>query len=207
MYINLFMAVPAGSVSSGAHHSSGLGTVAMLATLALVGFLAGVIVPACKDVVEKRELSDDAGRISLFLHSVTAQAVQRDRHALVSYEVRENGAWCLGATIETSPCDCMETNPTGPNYCRLDSSRSVMSESDLESEMFLPAAPGGGHLALDPARGPFVDPQDSIGLGLQSQSQAYQIQLRLFANGRISVCATRQSRDIRPFKPCSRPQA
>lgn len=203
MYINFAKGDAAHCLSAGAQKSRGLSALGLMATLAFVSVFAGVTIPAYQDALEKQNLYNAAHQVSSFLNSVMTQAAQRNRRAIVSYQVLEDGKWCLGATFLGSACNCMESDSTATDFCRLGPSEWVMRDSDVVPNRLLIPAASVGHFTMEPVRRRLAESRDPVIFWLQTASQAYRVELQLSANGRVFTCQAQDSRELEQYKPCS----
>ena len=182
--------------------SRGLVSIDVLITMLVTGTLVGLAGDFYLDAVEKQLIVTGADQIEAFIGSVQSRSITHNRRALVSYQVHEDGRWCIGATHKKTPCNCLQTEVTKPDYCAIESATSILRHTHVQGRNLLHFSAGEGAFAFDPVRRLMTGSFDSMVLGLQSGGQKFQMELRVNALGEISRCVPEGSESIRQYEPC-----
>ena len=184
------------------HFSKGFSASELMVTVGLMGILTGLATPSYQDVIEKRRITNGAEQIAAFVSTVQSESVKRNELATVSYVGQEDGSWCIGAVLGQTPCNCLESDPANAGFCSIDSTDWVLRDSDIQAKNLISSMSGDGSYAFDPVRGVFVDPSDSLVLGLDSGEGQFRMNLSVIATGKVAVCLATPSDHIPGFDDC-----
>jgi Tfp pilus assembly protein FimT len=184
------------------HLTRGIGLPELLVTLALVSVVAGLATPHYHDAVEKRKVITTAKQIATFVNAAKSESIKHNKKVAVSYVVRPDGGWCIGATLGKDPCDCRQMEPDNIEYCAIASSDWILHYTDVQAAKAIKNPTGDGFFTFDPVRGILVDPTDGLLLGLHAGDGRHQVNLHMAATGRISLCQPAVGDTAERNEPC-----
>jgi type IV fimbrial biogenesis protein FimT len=182
--------------------TSGLSSIELLTTLGMLGILVGLAAPSYHDAIEKRRLTQGAELIVAFVNTIQSESIKRNRKVTVSYAAGDGGQWCIGARLEQTACDCLETNPAEPAWCGQDGVPWVLRQDDVDAGNLVQSMSGDGAYVFDPVRGLFTDPGDMLTLGLSTGEGQYQVSVRVVSTGKVSACLPDESLGVHGFQSC-----
>lgn len=113
-------------------HSRGFTLLEILVTLAILGILVALSIPAFTDAVAKARVRAAAEDIHTLLLKAQSEGPMRDQDLAVN-AVFSLGGWCVGLAAVTN-CDCTEADLTQADACQLPVAgtpvRQVVSSAD-----------------------------------------------------------------------------
>lgn len=180
----------------------GFGSIELLVTLGMIGILVSVAAPSYHEAIEKRRLTQGAELIVAFVNTIQGESIKRNRKVTASYATGDGGQSCIGARLEQTACDCMETNPAEPAWCGQDGVPWVLRQDDVDAGNLVQSMSGDGAYVFDPVRGLFTDPGDMLKLGLSAGEGQYQVSVRVVSTGKVSACLPDGSLGVHGFQSC-----
>lgn len=187
---------------SGRRLTQGFSLIEAFVSLALVAILASLAIPRYEEAIEKRRIANGGEQIMAFVNRARSESVKRNERIAVSYTVRNDGRWCLGAVLGNRPCDCTQSLADSPGFCAIDSSPWQLSDEHATVDTLIRVLSGDGSFTVDPIRGVFVDSSDFVVLGLQSGTGDFKMSLSVIPTGRPSLCTLSTGHDIAGYKSC-----
>jgi prepilin-type N-terminal cleavage/methylation domain-containing protein len=178
----------------------------VMTVLVIVAIAVLIAMPSFSASTEKRELVGAAEQLVSFMEQVQGQAIKQNQKVTVSWSSpgSHNVNWCIGASLppKTAPCDCTETVATEADFCSIDSVPYRLVQSDFVdiNYEFLHMQPTSSNFAFDPVRGIVTDVADAESVdgdwlfyihsdSKQNGKRRYELELSMFATGRMSICA------------------
>jgi prepilin-type N-terminal cleavage/methylation domain-containing protein len=156
----------------------------VMTVLVIVAIAVLIAMPSFSASTEKRELVGAAEQLVSFMEQVQGQAIKQNQKA------------------KTAPCDCTETVATEADFCSIDSVPYRLVQSDFVdiNYEFLHMQPTSSNFAFDPVRGIVTDVADAESVdgdwlfyihsdSKQNGKRRYELELSMFATGRMSICA------------------
>jgi prepilin-type N-terminal cleavage/methylation domain-containing protein len=108
---------------SNGRHCQGLTLVEALVTVAILGIIAGIAIPAFNSLRETLRLKGSAESLMMELRWAKSESIKRSASLTVSFR-EGNDDWCFGFTLAES-CNCQQ-----PNSCVMDAQeRTTNNES------------------------------------------------------------------------------
>jgi type IV fimbrial biogenesis protein FimT len=191
-----------GRAKSGLERGAGFGSAEILVAVSLLAVLAGLAAPAYQDAIEKRRITNGAEQIVAFVNLIQGESIKRNRAVTVSYATQLDGAWCIGATLGQTPCDCTVTDSVAENFCSIDAGPWVLRDSDVQARNLIQSVSGDGAYVFDPIRGMFVDPTDGPVFGLDAGQGQFRMNVSVIGTGNASLCLPEVSEKIPGIKSC-----
>lgn len=106
--------------------SKGFTVIELMIALAVMAIIASLALPSYRSIIEKRQVTSGAEQFAAFFSMVKGQAVKRNDD-IAMYPQTSGGDWCLGfkefesnVTYANQDCQCMLTDVTNANACRVD---------------------------------------------------------------------------------------
>jgi len=180
----------------------GFTLVELLMSTLLVAIGTTLAIPSYRDMVEKRQLTNNAEQLASFVNSAQSISTRSNQIVTVSYLRTANDDWCIGATLGEAVCDCEETDVTALDFCAIDAQPFLLNESLSGGSDLVYTISGDGSYAFDPIRGLLVDTVDALTMGLRSNNQAFRLNLEVNNTGRVTLCSDDASHAIPGYDVC-----
>lgn len=175
----------------------------MIMSVLVTAIGATFALPTINEMVEKREFTAGAKKLTAFFSLVQVESVNRNQIVTVSYSRTHDADWCVGAVLGETACNCAQSTATDTDYCAIASVPMVLDEYDVGDNGLVKSMTGDGAYAFDPIRGLFVDSDDSLLLELQSENGNYMLDLTVNNAGQIKVCSIDAEHKVSGYPICS----
>ena len=180
----------------------GFTLVELTMSIVLIGIGTTLAFPSYRDMIDKRQLTNNAERLAAFVSSVQTISSRTNQVVTVSYSHTDHKNWCIGAVIDDTACDCTETVTTASDFCAIDSQRFVMDNDDTSVQELLHSITGDGAYSFDPIRGLFLDLDDSLTMELHSDNRKFKLNLVVSSTGRVILCSDDSDHAIPGYDVC-----
>ena len=201
---NYLASVPDRTVRRISRHAHwGYSAIELILSLALAGVLVSLAIPQYQEAIDKRRVAKGGEQIAAFVNRARSESVKRNKRIAVSYALRNDGHWCLGAALGNTPCDCTRSDANDPRFCAIESLPWQLSEEFIPIEHLVGTVAGDGSFTIDPVRGILVDPRDTATLGLQSGKGVFRMNLRVVPTGKPSLCVVSRGHGLAGYKSCT----
>lgn len=181
----------------------GFTLVELAVTVGLLGISLALAIPAYRDMVQKRQLTNAAEQIAAFMSSAQSVASRTNEVVTVSFNRADHDDWCIGATMGETACDCDENDDSQTDYCEIDSQHFVLNESiSSDSELMHSVTSNGGSYSFDPVRGAFNDMDDWLSMEMHTESRDYKLNLMVNATGRVILCSKDATHALPGYEIC-----
>lgn len=210
--------------SGGMSISRGFTLIELMIVLVIVAIGIALAVPTFQSFRDKRQLTSAAEQISSFLVHAQGEAIKRNEQVTVSWFTPGGHAtgWCVGAVLEDDPCDCLETDPTDPDFCEIDGAPYRLVQTDFTNINYelMHMNPETGSFSFDPVRGVAV--RSSATTNTQwteifdgdylyyvhsdegsGSTREFELQIQLDITGRVRICtSTGRQRIVGGYPEC-----
>ena len=180
----------------------GFTLVELMMSIVLIGIGTTLALPSYRDMIEKRQLTNNAERLASFVSSVQTISSRTNQVVTVSYSHTDHENWCIGAVIDDTACDCNETVTTASDFCAIDSQKFVMDNGDTNDQELLHSITGDGAYSFDPIRGLFLDLDDSLTMELHSDNRNFKLNLVVSSTGQVILCSHDSEHAIPGYDVC-----
>ncbi len=180
----------------------GFTLVELTMSIVLIGIGTTLAFPSYRDMIDKRQLTNNAERLAAFVSSVQTISSRTNQVVTVSYSRSNHENWCIGAVIDDTACDCTETVSTASDFCAIDSQKFVMDNGDTNDQELLHSITGDGAYSFDPIRGLFLDLDDSLTMELHSDNRKFKLNLVVSSTGRVILCSDDSEHAIPGYDVC-----
>ena len=180
----------------------GFTLVELMMSIVLIGIGTTLAIPSYRDMIDKRQLTNNAERLASFVSSVQTISSRTNQVVTVSYSRTNHKNWCIGAVIDDTACDCTETVTTASDFCAIDSQKFVMDNDDTNDQELLHSITGDGAYSFDPIRGLFLDLDDSLTMELHSDNRKFKLNLVVGSTGRVILCSDDSEHAIPGYDVC-----
>ena len=180
----------------------GFTLVELMMSIVLIGIGTTLALPSYRDMIDKRQLTNNAERLASFVSSVQTVSSRTNQVVTVSYSRTDHKNWCIGAVIDDTACDCTETVTTASDFCAIDSQKFVMDNGDTSDQELLHSITGDGAYSFDPIRGLFLDLDDSLTMELHSDNRHFKLNLVVSNTGRVILCSDDSDHAIPGYDVC-----
>lgn len=180
----------------------GFTLVELMMSIVLIGIGTSLALPSYRDMIDKRQLTNNAERLASFVSSVQTISSRTNKVVTVSYSRTDHKNWCIGAVIDDTACDCTETVTTASDFCAIDSQKFVMDDGDTNDQELLHSITGDGAYSFDPIRGLFLDLDDSLTMELHSDNRHFKLNLVVSSTGRVILCSDDSEHSIPGYDVC-----
>jgi type IV fimbrial biogenesis protein FimT len=176
----------------------------LIISLGLLAIGAALSIPSYTDMVEKRQLTHGAEQIMAFVNSAQSEAVKRNRIVTVSFDRDANDDWCMGAVVGTTACNCRQTNTGASDYCAIDSAARIINNTHVGNTQLVNSMKGydGRFSAFEPIRGLLTRLDQSVKVGMRSNSEEYQLDLIVSATGQVILCSADSGHSVPGYGVC-----
>lgn len=186
--------------------SMGFSIIEMMIALVLIAIGSALALPSYQNMIEKRHLSRGAEQLMAFVNSAQSRSLQWNERLNVSWIRTGDTAWCVGANLGDTVCNCTVTDANSATYCGIDDVPWILGSDIAGDRMLLKSISGddGGDAAysFDPERGLFINLNDSLAFEMESKNQNYQVELRVNNTGQASLCSTDTAHAIPGYSVC-----
>lgn len=152
----------------------------LLVTIAIVGIVAVLAVPAYQDTLERNRLKPVLDSLKSDLQLARTEAFKRHQPIVVSRTSGNQGAWCYGLAIRTpvkTNCDCQQTNDEADDFCDI---KRILGSDYAETNM----EPAGiNNNTFNPRRGTIAAG------GVTFSTTNYAARVVFSDTGRVRICA------------------
>lgn len=180
----------------------GFTLVELMMSIVLIGIGTSLALPSYRDMIDKRQLTNNAERLASFVSSVQTISSRTNQVVTVSYSHTDHENWCIGAVIDDTACDCTETVTTASDFCAIDSQKFVMDDGDTNDQELLHSITGDGAYSFDPIRGLFLDLDDSLTMELHSDNRKFKLNLVVSSTGQVILCSDDSEHAIPGYAVC-----
>lgn len=180
----------------------GFTLVELMMSIVLIGIGTSLALPSYRDMIDKRQLTNNAERLAAFVSSVQTISSRTNQVVTVSYSHTDHENWCIGAVIDDTACDCTETVTTASDFCAIDSQKFVMDDGDTNDQALLHSITGDGAYSFDPIRGLFLDLDDSLTMELHSDNRKFKLNLVVSSTGQVILCSDDSEHAIPGYAVC-----
>lgn len=180
----------------------GFTLVELMMSIVLIGIGTSLALPSYRDMIDKRQLTNNAERLASFVSSVQTISSRTNQVVTVSYSHTDHENWCIGAVIDDTACDCTETVTTASDFCAIDSQKFVMDDGDTNDQALLHSITGDGAYSFDPIRGLFLDLDDSLTMELHSDNRKFKLNLVVSSTGQVILCSDDSEHAIPGYAVC-----
>lgn len=177
----------------------GFTLVEVMMSTVLVAVATSLAAPSYRSMIEKRQLTQSAEQLAAFVSSVQSISTRSNQVVTVSYTRTSHHAWCIGAVIGTTACNCNQTVPTAGDYCAIDGQNFVLDEG-LSNGSDLVHSMTGGAYSFDPIRG-LSDA--SLTMELHTDSRKFKLNLMVNSTGRVILCSKDSDHAVPGYEPCT----
>jgi prepilin-type N-terminal cleavage/methylation domain-containing protein len=156
----------------------GLTLMELMVTVAILGILVALAVPSFNSFLAKGRLSGAAEALAQDLQLARSEALRRNAEVTISFS--SGTAWCYGAIVSATACDCTQTNSC--SLRRVDNTDYAgLTMSDLSFPSNTPATFTSftAHQGLA-----------NTGAVQFTHPNAGTLRVRLGAAGQVSICST-----------------
>ena len=165
----------------------GFTLIELLTTVAVLGILLTVAVPAFNNFLERHRLKGVIESIYGDLQLARSEALKRNTEVRVSFVAAAGGSpWCYGIKDEATTCDCNETNTGAADYCEVGGAEQIVSGADYPgTSLSNPNFSGNSFTTFDPRRGT----ASAGSVTFNSDNGTFSADLKVSALGRVRVCS------------------
>jgi len=188
-------------------HKSGFTLIELLVVLAVIGLSITLAVPSWELVSQKRSLTNTTEQVAAFLTIAQTEAQKRNQAVSLAFNRIGDQDWCVGKTIGSAICDCMETDPDSAQYCTVDGTLSSLVASSLPTLNLIEAkdtqpSSGDSFITFDPVRGILQPVGDKLQLTFESTGGHYQLRLSISPTGLLKICNPEGNRTVGGYAKC-----
>jgi prepilin-type N-terminal cleavage/methylation domain-containing protein len=174
--------------------------------MVIVAIGVALAVPAYENVLQRRETTAQAEKLTAFLAYAQSEAVKSNE--LISVELNRTNAndWCVGASDGATGCDCTEADTSAADFCSVNGvAKVITSATDTRSSMS--AFSVDQTLVFDPIRGTMdsTDLGNVHGFTLQSDNTHWQLQIDIGVTGRMRICNQDSDKKVPGYPDCPPP--
>ena len=195
----------------------GFTIIELMIVMVIVAIGVALAVPTFRSITEKRQLTSAAESVAAFMNLAQSAAVKHDRDVSVNMQRTNFNAWCVGATLGATACDCNEDDTTAANFCDINGVPRRIQHVDvisnanyqlLQSIQVNDAASANSNVIYDPVRGTLLN-LESISFQMHTNTgsggdKEFQLNVNVLPTGNVSICtATGRKQLLKMFPTCT----
>jgi len=184
----------------------GFTVIELMIAVAVLAIITSLALPSYRAIMEKRQVTSGAERLSAFLGSVQLESIKRYENVTVSYE-RGSDSWCIGIVSGTEACECTDTNIDTAS-CKIDDAVRIIDQDNVNYSGTVDGVSGDGAFVFDPTRGVIFDDSSlsdfdaGASWDLLSENGSYALRVRINPIGRVSLCSPDADAQVPGYDLC-----
>ena len=201
---------------------SGFTLIELVIVLVIVAIGVALAVPTFRSITEKRHLTSATESVASFMSFAQSAAVKYNQDVMVNIQRADFDAWCVGATLGATACDCTEVNVAAADFCDINGVPHRIEHADVISnptyqlmrEMNIIGTAmktSNANFFFDHVRGTLLNLGETINIQMHTNtgsdtSKEYQLDVNVLPTGRVSICTSSGQQELLKMYPtCSYP--
>lgn len=181
----------------------GVSLIEVAVTLSVLAMVVSLALPSYEKLRQKRDITSAGEELAAFLQSTRGVSVLTNQPLTVSLVQSGRTAWCVGARLGATACDCSISDIANADYCQIDGAPQIVAH-DPSSLSQLVGHSVDTQFTFEPVRGLMInaDLGNAHFFLLDSENEDYGLRIEMLPTGRVRVCSYDSDKTVPGYDPC-----